>query len=333
MKGSLKEGDKTTLILYLIDHERSTTQARISRFRLMRGASLCHAQAMLSPWKVCVCLIASFGLFSSVHAFDNYYLLKVTGHDGEQSYQVLSQDELKTFEKALRTESFVFRKAFSLAKDEWQSDEQTQRVPFPTMRPRRFSKAGTYDSREAANEKVAQYLAPDENDKNKKKGPKVDKDKAAKQKEQDAERARMDAAAQGLLLKHMAALISERGEEPMLQSAPSTTHKSNVKGGKGGEVEATVTGTLKKAHKSFYVAANEGQLVAGLKPWGIDLPKEYSKEELVGKEVTIHFKATGTPRGDQIKVTGVQILDFKVAGGEGGAEAAPEKKAEPKAAH
>ena len=290
---------------------------------------------MRHTWTVISAFLLLLAL-TPLHAFDSYHIIKITDFNGEKSYQVMNRDELKAFEKTLRAEGRVFSKAYSQAKKEWQSNPETKKITFPSMKPRRFSKSGNYKERADAAEKLQRNIqSAEESAKERAKqkgrsnrGKKLTKEEMAEEKKKIEDRQKLEDSAYQMVVSKINSALTEQGITPIAQTAPTTMKKTATKG-KGGPVQATVTGKIKKAGKTYYLSANEGQLVNGLIPWGIDLPGAGVKDSMVGKEATITFSGTGAPKGPQIKITSPKITKLTiegndlVGGGDAKEEAAP----------
>ena len=274
-------------------------------------------------------LLAGLLLTTSANAFERYYLVKISGFDGKKETRIMSQDEFKEFEKQLRTESRMVSKAQRAAKKEWDENREKGDISFPTFKARRVTKSGSYDSREKADKKLAAVKereyekAEEEKKKNripytKANLPKIQAAKLKAELKQSQERKAYDTFA-----RHLKGLTGGEGAVPVA-AAPASTSKDTGKKGQGNApiVEATITGTLKQAagnnkHPSFYVAADEGQKVEGLIPWGISIPlkKVLDKtvtEEMVGKKVTIHFLGEAKSRKPNVKITVTDLKSIKV---------------------
>jgi len=86
-------------------------------------------------------------------------VVKITGLDGNDKYQVMTSTELKALEKRIRDESRYFRKALDNAKKAWEADESHEKIRFPSsaVRVRKARMMGRFKSNEDAQEKLLVY--------------------------------------------------------------------------------------------------------------------------------------------------------------------------------
>ncbi len=176
-----------------------------------------------------VCLVST-----SVWAIgQTVFLVKVSGFEGEDSYQVVSTEEYKVLDKRIRDETRYFRKALDSAKKAWKADESHEKVSFPSgaVRPRKLRKAGSYKSREDAQEKLQVYeerLAEAEKKREEKEKERAkrsggrgrkSKQSQAREKEKAAEEARKEAEKE-TLRKEAATLFESELEKLMPAAAP-----------------------------------------------------------------------------------------------------------------
>lgn len=106
---------------------------------------------------VCVVLL---GLARGVVAGESFAVVRVTDMMREETYQVLSSDELKQLQKQLQLEERNFPKAVAQAGEEWRKDELNKTTPFPGGRlsPRKIiGQPEVFPSRDKADERVGQY--------------------------------------------------------------------------------------------------------------------------------------------------------------------------------
>jgi len=134
-------------------------------------------------------------------ALASVYLVKITDMVKEDSYQVMSREEVAALQKAINEESRVFPMAMAAVKKAWAEDELTKEMTFPAgaFSVRKMLPQGPF-SAEQADKKMEQmqdreFAAQDrKRDQDKKGGGKgkkgSDKDKKAqtKEAEKDAKR-------------------------------------------------------------------------------------------------------------------------------------------------
>ena len=275
--------------------------------------------------RITLILLASLLLSTSSFAIERHYLLKLSGYDGSKSLQVMSQDELKEFEKQLRLESRLISKANRAAKTEWDASRSKGDMPYSSFKARRFSKGGTYKTRAEAdkklaelNEREAKKAAEEQKSKKSPSGRNISPAEKAAMAEKEDRKKSQEKKAYDLFIGHLTEMIEAAGgKAPVLAAASATPTPMKPSDTKKGEFEATIIGTLKASGDKLYVAADEGQTIKGMKPWAIGIPRvniaaKMVTQDMVGKKVKIHFIGFGGGKNGQIKVKTLEIKNFEV---------------------
>ena len=110
--------------------------------------------------QVILAFFLSAGLLATAGLKDDQVLLvKISGHDRETSYKVMTKEDYKLLFGTMKMEKLLHRKALTLAREKWKENADTQGVPFPSgaVTTRRASSAGTFDDERAAKGKLLYY--------------------------------------------------------------------------------------------------------------------------------------------------------------------------------
>ncbi len=132
-------------------------------------------------------------------AAESFLVVHVSDMTREDSYQVMSGDEFKQFQKHVQLEERFFAKAVAQVSEEWRKDELNKTTPFPAGRLASRKVIGqpeSFPSRDKAEARVSQYEERESNKvarererqkanagKTKKSNPDADKEKEQREKE------------------------------------------------------------------------------------------------------------------------------------------------------
>lgn len=144
-----------------------------------------------------------------------YYVVKTSGMDRKAETEVMSETQLREFEKTLKLEQKHFPKAVILAGKEWASEEINKGVVFPgsMLKPRSIVSSMKYPSIEKAQEKLIKLEGGDV-----KKTVKGQRRPAPKKPEKPSKRDEILARAADLVKSKIDALIKET---PAAGAAPA----------------------------------------------------------------------------------------------------------------
>jgi hypothetical protein len=141
------------------------------------------------------------------------YLVKITDMVKEDSYEVMSGEEVKALQKAINDEARVFSAAMIAVKKAWSEDELTKGTAFPAaaFSVRKMQQQGPFSPEQAAKKKdlilERECAAQDrKREQDKKNGVKA-KTPSAKELEKDAKRDTARQNAQDQLLAKIAELL------------------------------------------------------------------------------------------------------------------------------
>ena len=276
-----------------------------------------------------------FLLTTTTQAFERFYVAKISDYDGTQTLKVMSPDEYKALEKQIRAESRAVPKAAQAAKKEWDAARKKGEMSFPSFKPRRIARAGSYDSREKAEKKVAAFEEREaekaEEQRQKEKAARAKgytKEKAEAFKAQQAEEKAQKQKAYAMFSRY----LGGGGNAAPIPGAAAIANNPAAGGGlatekakylgKEGEgggklIDLTLSGELKADGKSLYIKPDPGQTVLGLKPWGFVVKTQYIqdgtvKRDMVGRKVTFHIIGEAWERKTEVKIRMRELKSFKV---------------------
>ncbi len=141
------------------------------------------------------------------------YLVKITDMVKEDSYEVMSGEEVKALQKAISDEARVFSAAMIAVKKAWSEDELTKGTPFPTsaFSVRKMQPQGPFSPEQAAKKKdlilERESTAQDRKREQDKKNGVKPKTPSAKELEKDAKRDTARQNAQDQLLAKIAEML------------------------------------------------------------------------------------------------------------------------------
>lgn len=94
-----------------------------------------------------------------LHALETYLVVKLGDRAGEDTYEVMSQEDFKAAEREVRDEGKLVRKALDLAKKAWKENpEHKNAFPNSAISARQIRTVGRYKDQESASEKCATYV-------------------------------------------------------------------------------------------------------------------------------------------------------------------------------
>ena len=107
---------------------------------------------------LCAAMVSLWG--GGAVAAESFVVVRVSDMMREQTYQVMSNDEFKQFQKQVALEERNFPKALQVVGDEWRKDDMNKTIPFPSGRlsPRKIvGQPEPFDTRDKADKRVEQY--------------------------------------------------------------------------------------------------------------------------------------------------------------------------------
>jgi hypothetical protein len=183
----------------------------------------------MSSKKIVFALILACGLSAQAQMeakpkpkLTSVYLVKITDMVKEDSYEVMSREEVAALQKAINEEARVFPMAMAAVKKAWAEDELTKEMTFPAgaFSVRKMLPQGPFSS-EQADKKMEQmqdreYAAQErKRDQDKKHGSK-DPKAQAKELEKEAKRETALRTAQDQLMAKMAEMLKREIPKPGL---------------------------------------------------------------------------------------------------------------------
>lgn len=150
-------------------------------------------------------------------------LVRVDGHDGESSYQLMAPEEADKLEQTIKKEAALFSKALAAAEKAWKANEETARKPFPrsAVNPRKITRIQTFTDLNKAQERLADLEVKTGNRGQKSAAQKQTRDRLlgktkeaiAREAQREAERERLEAEALALFEAKLASLMEPASAE------------------------------------------------------------------------------------------------------------------------
>jgi hypothetical protein len=167
----------------------------------------------MSTRRACLLTLALAGSLAWGQADEGTLVVKMSDHEGQDSYEIMSPAKFAELQKDLQQEAAIFQKALSEAQAEWKADAEFGKKAFPrsAIQSRKAATVKACRSAEEAQKKLTdleERAADDlkkQQEKDKEHGKK-DKDEQEKDKAKDAEKQKLGAKALSLFEDKLEAL-------------------------------------------------------------------------------------------------------------------------------